>query len=102
MQTRILLLSHRLLVTFLPDLNYDSLISKWQSARCLYLLNCSFVCLLQYKHQHALIFLFLHRAAVHNMTNTIAQKQNLIEAADDWNHIFPGGKLKDFDEILID
>lgn len=36
------------------------------------------------------------------MTNTIAQKQNLIEAADDWNHIFPGGKLKDFDEILID
>lgn len=33
------------------------------------------------------------------MTNIIAQTQNLIEADDDQNHIFPGGKWKDFDEI---
>lgn len=33
------------------------------------------------------------------MTNIIAQTQNLIETADDQNHIFPGEKWKDFDEI---
>lgn len=33
------------------------------------------------------------------MTNMIAQNQNLIEAADDQNHIFPGEKWEDFDDI---
>lgn len=33
------------------------------------------------------------------MTNMLAQKQNLIEDADDQNHSFPGEKLRDFDEI---